>query len=49
MLNALTASMLVRMVNNVDEAITQDIINSITGGSRLGVSEQAKFGAEKLV
>lgn len=48
MLNVLTASMLVRMVN-VDEAITQDIINSITGGSRLGVSEQAKFGAEKLV
>lgn len=42
------APMLVRMVENIDESATQDIINSTTGGSRLGASEQAKVDAKKI-
>lgn len=44
----MTAPMLVRMVDDLDEASTQDIINSTTGGSRLGASEQAKVDAGKI-
>ena len=41
--------MLVRMVSdNISDAEVQDIINSTTGGSRLGASEQAKADAKKI-
>ena len=47
-IKGMKAPMLVRMVENIDESATQDIINSTTGGSRLGASEQAKVDAKKI-
>lgn len=47
-IKGMKAPMLVRMVENIDESATQDIINSTTGGSRLGASEQAKVDTKKI-